>query len=396
MPFQNYKISQITDNGKSQLAAISPDGKYILSMVSEGGNESVWLRHVATNSDTQIIAPAVAFYLDFDFSPDGNYFYFRKARTAARDAYDVFRAPALGGNPQMVARDVDTSLAFSPDGKRMAYERFNDPEIGKYQLLECNLDGSAEKMIFSGPADTGHRYVSWSPDGKHIAMTDVNEAPGPVQVIDVSSGKVEDLATPKGQTFYRSRWMPDGSGLVVQYQDPSAGLNHNQIGFVAYPSGAVHSITKDTNNYVTATLSTDGKTLATVQQKRWFTLFAIPAGGTGANPPSPAIPAQQKGVMGFAWAGSQAFYLTEDDRLMRVGLDGTNESVIASIGSGWLAGRLSGWTNRGFAVNRPGRRRGTKHLAGERGWQQSEAGYDRGERCRSGVFARLEVGLLHG
>ena len=29
IPFQNYKISQITDNGKSVTAAISPDGKYV-------------------------------------------------------------------------------------------------------------------------------------------------------------------------------------------------------------------------------------------------------------------------------------------------------------------------------------------------------------------------------
>jgi len=167
-------------------------------------------------------------------------------------------------------------------------------------------------------------------------LTDVNEAAGPVQVLDVSSGKIQDLATPKGLTFFESAWMPGGSGLVARYRDPSTGQSHNQIGFVAYPSGLVHSITKDTNNYTTVSLSADGKTLATVQQKNWFTLFAIPAGGTGANPPSPAIPTQQKGSMGFAWSGSQSFYLIEDGRLERSTLDGTNQTTIASIGSGFF------------------------------------------------------------
>src|SRR5271170_4713179 len=46
IPFQNFTITQITNNGKSQAAAISPDGKYILSEVVDGGKASIWLRHV--------------------------------------------------------------------------------------------------------------------------------------------------------------------------------------------------------------------------------------------------------------------------------------------------------------------------------------------------------------
>ena len=33
VPFQNYTISQITDNAKTQAAIISPDGKYVLSEI---------------------------------------------------------------------------------------------------------------------------------------------------------------------------------------------------------------------------------------------------------------------------------------------------------------------------------------------------------------------------
>jgi hypothetical protein len=69
VPFENYSISQITDNTITQAAAISPDGKYILSEVVDAGLASLWLRHVPTNSDTEIAAPAEAFYTNFDFSP---------------------------------------------------------------------------------------------------------------------------------------------------------------------------------------------------------------------------------------------------------------------------------------------------------------------------------------
>lgn len=333
-PFQDYTISQITDNAKSQAAAISPDGKYILSEVVDTGMASLWLRHVPTNSDTQIIAPSEAFYTNFDFSPDGNYFYFCKARTSTLDEFDLYRAPVLGGNPQNVVRDIDSNTGFSPDGKHIAYERGNDPEVGKFQVLVANADGTNETMLAGGPMDSLHRYVAWSPDAKRVALTDVvGDAPGPIQLMDVASGKTQDLVAIDGFVFLKSVWLPDGRGLLVQYQDVSAGLNHNQIGFVSYPGGQFHTITKDTNSYESLSLSADAKTLATVQLKRLYTLYAIPAAGTGVTPPTPAMPQRQKGSLSFSWAGNDGFYLAEDHQLVRVSSDGSNKTTLLNNAS---------------------------------------------------------------
>jgi Tol biopolymer transport system component/DNA-binding winged helix-turn-helix (wHTH) protein len=327
--FQNYTISQITDNAKTQAAIISPDGKYVLSEIVDTGMSSLWLHHIPTNSDTQVVAPSEAFYTNFDFSPDGNYFYFRKARTSTLDEFDLYRAPVLGGNPQIVVRDTDSNTGFSPDGKHIAYERGNDPEVGKCQLLIANADGTGEKMIASGPMGSLHRYVAWSPDGRRLALTDVvGDAPGPIQLMDVSSGKTKDLAAINGFVFLKSVWLPDGRGLLVQYQDVSVGLNHNQIGFISYPGGQFHTITKDTNSYESLSLSADAKTLATVQLKRLFTLYVIPAAGTGASPPTPAIPQQQKGSLSFNWAGNDGFYLAEDRQLVRVSSNGSDKTTL--------------------------------------------------------------------
>jgi len=329
VPFQNYSISQITDNTTSQAAAISPDGKYILSEVVDSGLASLWLRHVPTNSDTQIAAPSEAFYTNFDFPPDGNYFYFRKARASTLDQFDLYRAPVLGGNPQIVARDIDSNAGFSPDGKRIAYERGNDPEVGKFQLLVANADGTGEKMIAGGPMASLHRYVAWSPDGKRLALTDVvGDAPGPIQLMEIASRKTRDFPAINGFVFLKSVWLPDGRGLLVQYQDLNAGLNHNQIGFVSYPGGQFHALTKDTNSYESLSLSADAKTLATVQLKRVFTLYAIPAAGTRANSPTPVMPQQQKGSLSFTWAGNDGFYLAGDRQLVRVSFDGSNKTTL--------------------------------------------------------------------
>ena len=333
IPFQNYSISQITDNGKSLLAAISPDGKYILSEVVDGGKASLWLRHVPSNSNTQVIAPSEAYYVSLDFSPDGNYFYFRKARTSTHDAFDLYRSPVLGGNPQIIVRDIDTNGAFSPDGKRVAFERSNDPEVGKFQILVAKADGTDEKVFAAGPVAASHYFLAWSPDSKRIVFTNFGRAPGPIQMADVASGQIKDFANLKGFIFYKPAWMPDSSGLLLQYQDLSTGVNHNQIGYISYPGAQFHSITKDTNSYESLTISADAKTLATVQSKLLFTVYTIPAAGAGANPPNVVIPQQQKGFLTFSWAGNDGFYLIEDDHLERSSLDGSNKTTLATVAS---------------------------------------------------------------
>jgi eukaryotic-like serine/threonine-protein kinase len=55
--FQNFSVNKITETGKATLVAIAPDGKYILSVVDDKGQQSLWLRNVPTNSNTQVMPP---------------------------------------------------------------------------------------------------------------------------------------------------------------------------------------------------------------------------------------------------------------------------------------------------------------------------------------------------
>ena len=54
-PFQSMNINKLTDTGKAFMAAISPDGKYVVHVAQEQGKQSLWIRHVATGSNTQIV-----------------------------------------------------------------------------------------------------------------------------------------------------------------------------------------------------------------------------------------------------------------------------------------------------------------------------------------------------
>lgn len=63
------KIERLTTNGRSSDAAISPDGKYVVYILNEGGQRSLWTRQVATTSNVQIIPPADVGYGGLYFLP---------------------------------------------------------------------------------------------------------------------------------------------------------------------------------------------------------------------------------------------------------------------------------------------------------------------------------------
>jgi len=169
-PFQNFSITQVTNTGKAKLAAISPDGKYILRVENDNGKEALWLRNVPTNSDARIIEPSVATYSHLAFSPDGNYLYFLEAADKTENNHNLYRAPVLGGEPRQIGRDIDSDIAFSPDGNRIAYFRGNDPIFGESRLLSANPDGTDENVLLVQPNTAlPPLWLSWSPDAKQIA-----------------------------------------------------------------------------------------------------------------------------------------------------------------------------------------------------------------------------------
>ena len=83
-PFQNFSITQLTNTGKVLNAAISPDGRFLLSVQSDNGNESLWLRNIPTGSNTQVLPASGQSFATLVFSPDGNSFYFRQTAGGLR------------------------------------------------------------------------------------------------------------------------------------------------------------------------------------------------------------------------------------------------------------------------------------------------------------------------
>ncbi len=335
-PFQNFSISQVTNSSKAVVTAISSDGKYLLTVMDDKGLNSVWLRNIVTASDTQIVPPS-ATIPNVAFFPDGNYVYFRKAENAINSDFNIYRTPILGGTPQVVAQDVDSAVAFSPDGGRMAYFRGNDPETGKYRLLSAKLDGSDEKVLHIEPLVYLPRWLAWSPDGKKIAYPDIQRgAFGGISFFDVDTGKIQTINF-SDKNVSALQWSPGGDGLFVTYQQKGPDFNRGQVGFVSLSDGRVRPISRDTNSYSTLTLSADGKTVATVQQKALSNLFVLPGEGSMTPTASPLV-VDGEHISQFNWTSDGDLLTSDRTRMVRTDVYGKNPTVLVSDPAAGIVG----------------------------------------------------------
>jgi Tol biopolymer transport system component len=216
----------------------------MLSVLDDNGLQSLWLRNVPTGSDTQVIPPSASHYESLAFSPDGNYIYFRKALNASHSEFNLYRSPVLGGNPQTIAQDIDSDITFSPDGKRIAYRRNNDPEVGKYRILTASLEGNDEKVLQIGPRSEDSFFLAWSPRRDEIfySLYSTEQRLAAIRILDVDTGKSRPFVTFKdrfpvglgGGFPNQIQWSPDGRNLFTNYEETGANWYKGRSG--SYPA----------------------------------------------------------------------------------------------------------------------------------------------------------------
>ena len=381
-------------------AAISPDGRFLLSVQSDNGNESLWLRNIPTGSDTQVLPASGQSFASLVFQPDGNSFYFRETAGSA-EAFNLFRAPLLGGAPTLVAQDVDGGPVFSPDSKSIVYSRYNDPELNKWRLLEADADGGNEKVLNSEPDPGGPAAeLSWSPDGKRLAistLTSNGKSLSQIRFFDFASGSMQPFVASADKIILGDAWAPDGRGIFVIYVPRGEHLSvKGQIGLFSYPDGAFHPITNDLTDHNSLSVAGDGHMLATVQKETSTQLVLMPPSGAGPLTPVPGIAARET-LPSFSWTGDGQLLISHGDHLVRQHTDGTHAVTLLSDPAAWISAPVSCDNDRWIALNWMVHGEGS----GNRLWRANPDGsgrctaHLRGFRQVLGMLAGREVAVLH-
>ena len=331
-PFEHFAISQVTNTGTATVAAISPDGRFIVNAQAGEGVETLWLRNIATGSDTVIAPPQPVIYGSVAFSPDGNYIYFRRANGGTRNLQTLYRQPVLGGAAQQLVVDIDTNVGFSPSGDRIVFGRSNNPETGKVALILAGADGTAEHTLLTAPIDASYGSPpTWSPDGQQIAYTETfrNGSLGSLSVVDVFSGRTRLLFSTNAMTLGSPLWMPDGRSIVVLYASRSSAATQRQIGVVAYPSGTFRTITNDTNNYAGLRMSADGRTLITVQSRTLDRIDVLPGEG-GPETAAAGLVSLREQIRGIGWTNDGEVLYARANRIVAMRPGGSERTIFTS------------------------------------------------------------------
>ncbi|MGI8919805.1 MAG: protein kinase domain-containing protein [Pyrinomonadaceae bacterium] len=282
-PFSKVRFTQLTNTGKATVATISPDGKYVVHVVSDGVQSSLWVRQTATSSNVQIVPPSETRYVGVTFSNDGNYVYYVVYEKNAGVGF-VYQIPVLGGTPRKIIEDVDTPITFSADGKRFAWIR-QFPNSGDTALFVANADGSGERKIAS--RQRPERYLagtpvgpSWSPTEDLIAAPaaglEIGKDIAKIVSVDINSGTEKEISAHRWPFVQQVVWMRRGEGLIITAQEAQRGPN--QLWHIGYPGGEAERITNDLNNYNGVSISADGSTIATTQSQTTSSVWVTPNG----------------------------------------------------------------------------------------------------------------------
>jgi dipeptidyl aminopeptidase/acylaminoacyl peptidase len=121
----------------------------------------------------------------------------------------IYVIPSDGDAPLQVTSANDTvgrgSIAFTPDGKRIAFFSGN-------AIRTIPVEGGKSEILLSGVNFDHKSRLAWSSDGSRIAYNHN----GKVWLTDLSTGEKTDLKTGLPENYYVEDfdWSPDGQKIT--------------------------------------------------------------------------------------------------------------------------------------------------------------------------------------
>jgi Tol biopolymer transport system component len=265
-PFDISEVRQVTYNGQTTVAAISPDGHYVAYAGGPPHHESVWVKRTDSPNEALRIPSSDVDYQGLAFSNNSQDIYFV---TRTNEFGKLFRIPVSGGEPQLVTADVDGPVAINPNGAELAFVR-NLHELSMF--ITGGKVGSRELAVHALSGLIGRR-LAWSPSNNTIAAFLYPPADGrsplTLNIVRPASNEViRSVAIPEWRGVLQPVWMSNGYDLIVPSALENETNDQMQLREVSSLTGRTRNITKDFSGYKGASLTADGNQLLTVRSDR--------------------------------------------------------------------------------------------------------------------------------
>ena len=238
----------------------SPDGTRLAFVAEDAGDTKQGQLYVMSMSggDPQRLTDGKQSVDSFTWSPDGSRIAYYVQDEEDEDAvkhhrdvmqvtdnnflvrtamppWHVWLVPAAGGKAQRLNegswsvqtdQGTGTPLAWSNDGKSIAYAKFSDSYFGNAYLStieSVSADGKTTQVLVSDPGSVGLSFAPHGSDMAFLRARDGDQNNGNAVYLK-SGGKTRDVTQALAHNIDDYAWLPDGSALLLEGQDGADGV----------------------------------------------------------------------------------------------------------------------------------------------------------------------------